>query len=373
MPTPSAAPRQEDLIDLHKIGELRLQVKRLPRPTIRDIASFSFGGNQDLCFVRREADGARSLVLVDAGSGDALGALSLPSKVGELVCSNPAWIGERRFAISLSETKVDGRAYWYVGNFNEGRLSRLAVENCPAVTAVAGLPDGGFAALTTRRMKYSSARGIHAFNALGALVWKREFHGSGGDPAEVYGPESLVWKNTNELAVLDGATDLIKLFDGLGTHLRNLKAKVTAPGGGLQSLCLDRKGGFVVLDSNGRDHIIRLDAAGNNLGHGVVQLGGGHRIPIQGMRVSPNHRIWVTDGINLLRLDGFGNTDLVLGQKSDSSRLMYPSLIHFDQHDRWFVQDRQSEAIFVFGRQGDEQSVLRPAYMTQRVIFTTAM
>ena len=133
-----------------------------------------------------------------------------------------------------------------------------------AITALAGFPDGRFAALIYHRVKYTAVHGLSLFDAQGKPLWQKEESGYAGKPEELLSPEDITRYGDDSIAVLDNIRHTVQLFDTKGAFLRSIdlnktwKREPSYP----THIVEDSKGGFAVYDFNAEFPLVRMDAKG---------------------------------------------------------------------------------------------------------------
>ena len=352
VPTPSFP-----TLDFKKLGETVLStgIVRKDRP-IRDIAAFEFDPKGRICALRAGRDNSPSLLFLSQ-EGKVLGELRLPvQKIPEHVkYSNPANVGGSRFVVSVSGQAVGSVTQWFLADFDAGTVKELHIDECPTVEAVAGFPDGRFAALTNRWMKNTSAHGIFFFDPNGKLIWKKEEDGYSGKPEDLLSPADIVPYGADSFAVLDTIRHTIQIFDTKGTlsWVIDLEKTWGREPSYLTDLAPDRDAGFLVYDFNAKQTLVQTDGKGAILAEAVPKLADGSPFRvIDGIKRSPQGDLWTSDGDSLFRLSTKYTVDLSLGQEPKPSSLSAPCCVEVGPDDRIYVGDRRTKTVHVFGTSG---------------------
>jgi len=167
---------------------------------IRELVAFDFTPDGAICALRAGRDTQPGLLLL-AQHGAVLKEMRLPiAKLpAQVRFSNPATIGGGRFVVAVSDQGEGGVAQFFLADFGAGTVNRISHTTCPSVNAIAGFPDGSFAALTTRWMKYTMAHGLCLFDSKGKLMWSKEQCGYSGKPDDLLSPEDLARCGANKM------------------------------------------------------------------------------------------------------------------------------------------------------------------------------
>ncbi len=355
-PAPEPAPVRPK-VSLRRLGETKLAGGDAGEPSqIRDLRSFDFASEGAICALRARLDTPPCLLYLSQ-KGDVMKELQVPvdNKPTPTQFSNPASVGGRKFVIAVSDQEIDGKAQWFLADFDAGTVEPMTNAMSPCVQAVAGFPDGSFVAVTARRSRYSSSEGIFLFDATGTVTWNREQNGHSGEPEDLLHPEDVTRSGTNEFAVLDVVRDTIQVFDRKGNFERFLD--LTKAWGRKPSyptdLAPDENGGFIVYDFDAKQTLVRLDPTGKIRFESSPRFADGRPFCIHdGVKLSPQGDLWTCDGDSLLRLTTNGVVDLILGDKPTPSILRDPDQAYVGPDDRVYVSDRRAKCVHVFDALG---------------------
>ncbi|MFA5206171.1 MAG: hypothetical protein WC708_17380, partial [Lentisphaeria bacterium] len=365
-PPPASKPVPLPVVSLKKLGEAALEVPRADeKPQIREVEAFEFDHDGAICVLRAGRKIPSDLLLVSQ-RGDVLKQLRLPiDKIPDRVrFSNPANVGARKFVVSVSSQDIGGTAQLFLADFTAGTVRKMEYTACPCVEAIAGFPDGRFAALTTRRQKYSMLDGIFFFDAKGKLLWSKEQDGDSRKPDELQSPVGIIRCGTNEIALLNNCWNTIQIFDANGKFLRTLdlaKAWGRKPNYPTD-IAADHAAGFLVYDFHAKQTLLRLDANGAILAASVPRLADGRPLSVRGgVKRSPQGALWTSDGDSLFRLSANSTVDLILGASPAPAVLAAPNRVEVGPDDRVYVADRRTQSVHVFAASGKHLGQCVPA------------
>jgi len=150
-PVPSIPARQ-----LSYLGSIPLPPEYVAASSpVRDLDGFVVAGRDRFAFLRREAKGPDTFVVVNS-DGQLIHQVSLnpiPIKPNTQ-WSGYIWAGGNRFLLTRSTQVLEGRASaWYVDT-STGAISPLVGFDCPNIKRIAAFPDGGFMTLNFIDAKY---------------------------------------------------------------------------------------------------------------------------------------------------------------------------------------------------------------------------
>jgi len=348
-----------------KIGELVLSSSGDgEKRKIGDLKGFDFDQRGDICATRFRRNSLPSLLLVSQ-SGELIYELALPvDKLPENIkISNPANIGEKRFVVAVSDQAVNGIARWFIADFGERTVEKLTDTTCPSVEAVAGFPDGSFAALTTRHMKYTSVNGLFFFDRTGRQLLSKEERGYSGFPDDLLSPKDITHYGINAIAVLDNIRHTIQIFDKKCVMQKSIDLqqawgrKPSYP----TDISADRDGGFIVYDFDAKHTLLRLDRNGKILTQSVPRFQDKRAFSItDGVKWSPQGDLWTCDGESLLRLSTNSTVNLILGEKPLVSVLKAPDYWWVGPEDHIYVSDRRTKCLHIFNSLGKHLGQCKP-------------
>jgi hypothetical protein len=136
-------------IKLEEVAVVRLDAKgaRMESP-IRDILGMDFDAEGRICILSARNKADPRLLQVNQ-QGEIMQDLRVPvGKQPDLAgWSNPVSVGGGKFAVTVSEGTEEGKARCFVADLNAATIKELPDFDSIAITALAGFPDGRFAAL----------------------------------------------------------------------------------------------------------------------------------------------------------------------------------------------------------------------------------
>ena len=344
-PPPAAIPDWRP----HVSGRITLRVPgRRPAPPIRDLSDFVFDGRGRIAFIRREADQSHTFILVDQ-AGKVLRSLPLPMSRDRSDPTTLAWIADDRFLVvqGSPNDRATTVAEWI--DAATGRLTPDDVFHGPIPPKIVGFPDGGFASLAWMGEE------VAAFDARGARRWSLRADLSANAPATLYMPTDIAVTTESKIAVLDVYRSTVQLFDRDGKHERTIelgrawKSQPNYP----SEIAADRDGGFVVHDRHGSPRLFRMGADGTVRARVNPRYADGRRFRLDpGARVAPDGRLWTSDGHALLRLDGDGTVNRVLGEPPNIDRLDRAVAVALDASGRIYAVAGRTGTVHVFDPDG---------------------
>lgn len=377
--TPASQPVQDDqptdagntqisTIALKHLGTIKLEIETPPAPAIRNILDWDIDDGGRIGFYRMEGSGDDTFVLVDP-AGSILCEVSL--NIGKKVLGLPKirWVGGDRWVIVAFTKQGAGVAWWVDAARNE--LLPIEEFDCARIEAVAGDRRGGFVVLAKipfrengRRVSYSGSELI-AFDRSGKRRWSV---GKGEDEQDLLpSTVSMGVTSTGEVALLDISGNHwtprgLQIFDKTGRYLHNIDLGANWAQGRGGELAVDQSNHFVLTRPHARPSTIqriRADGSGQS-GYEPRYPNERRFIPLKGVRVSPDGRLWACDGESFLRLDENGIVDRVLGEEP-SDRILRPSgWARIDQRGRSYLMDKRTGSVHVFGPTGKRLHICTP-------------
>ena len=331
---------------------------------ICEVRGFAFDAEGRIC-VFSVPDDAEPHLLQITEKGDVLKDLRMP--VGELLpdvdFAGPAHVGGGKFVVTISDSRIEGRARCFVADFQAETVTELSGFRCSAVTALAGFPDGRFAALIYHRMKSTAGYGLSWFDAQGNTVWQKEESGYPGKPEELHIPRDITRYGDESIAVLDENRHSIQLFDTKGVFLRSIdlnetrKRELRDP----KQFEQDSQGGFAVYYFDTPSALVRTDAQGRIQNECSPRFSDGRPVAVDyGLRRALDGRLWTTDGDVLLRLSDDGTVDRILGEEAGFATIHRPSYAVVGPNECVYVADGRNSAVHVFDGNGDAKGVCVP-------------
>lgn len=322
--------------------------------TIDDLGRFGFLTGCD-------CTSKQSFVVVDR-DGALVREVALPAlPKGSNASRHGAWIKGDRWVVTTSGSGEGAKssAVWVDGA--TGAVTPVIGFAAAPITSLASSHDGGFVALTTRDEGSTSTSALSAFDDQGRMRWT--VGEDIGDDTKLFSPESVTVTGANQVVVLGNIDDKLRIYGIDGHHVRTVdleKAwgrKPNYPSG----LRADAGGGVIVNDFEGSPPIVRMALDGKTLGSMTPMFSDQHRFDIRGdVQIDPDGRLWTSDGHALLRLDGNGVVDRVLGPKPDPDHLGDIAALTVDPEGRIYVADERTGAVHVFDDKGTRMRVDHP-------------
>ncbi|MBI2841520.1 MAG: hypothetical protein HYX75_24655 [Acidobacteria bacterium] len=362
---------------LKRIGGFSLAGKADTVSTpIRDICAFDFDDEGRIGFVRAEKDGSHSFVIADQqGRVIRTSRLESPTETHEVFC---AWAGDSRWVVSYGSYRRDSKAStWWVDG--ESGMSTAAGDlDCPPFNAIAGDGHGGFVAIVTREERdavasFTADEEILSFGKDGTRRWSLSARSTqnrrateGGPSTESYllSPKDLTVTATGEIAVLDVIMHNIQFYDSDGGHVRTIDLgsawgrEPSYP----TDIAADADGGVTVHDFEGPKPLVRMRADGGVQSEIQPSYTNGRPIALSaGFNISPDDRIWVSDGRTIMRLSDEGIVDKILGEPPASPLLGSIAQVVADRSGRLYALDSETGVVHVFDHSGLPLRTCEPA------------
>jgi hypothetical protein len=351
-------------IKLEEVGVVRLVGPQARKESpIQGIEGFGFDAEGRICVLSLQQSRNPHL-LVMTQQGEILQDLAVPAgRLPELAdWAGPVCIGGGSFVVTLSDGAEEGKARCFVADLKAVTVTERAGFDSFAITALAGFPDGRFAALIYHRMGSTAGHRLSLFDAEGKPVWQKASYGYTGAPEDLLSPEDIARYGGDSIAVLDVIRHTIQIFDAKGVLLRSI-ALDDAWGRSANyptDLVEDSQGGFAVYDFNTNRPLVRTDATGRIQSQFAPKFADGRPVAVRAVRRSPDGRLWATDGDVVLRLAASGTVDRILGEEATSDTLHQVECAFASLDGRVYVADRRTHAVHVFGGDGERQGVCVP-------------
>ncbi|HTE19399.1 MAG TPA: hypothetical protein VK689_13575, partial [Armatimonadota bacterium] len=236
--------------ELASRGRLVLRSPGASAGPIRDIDRFVRAGRGQIAFLRQGGSEPAALVLVDpSGKTHEIALTSIPVSK-ETQWSGLAWLGGRRFLVTLSNYHPGGYDRAWSVDFRTRSVTAVPRFRCPSILRVAGFGDGSFAVLAWSTAPYTLERSLHVFDARGKECWRRDRRSNSTGPETLRSPEDLAVTTDGQVVVLDNRENTLQFFDRTGRYLRTVSLEQAwgrkpehAAG-----LTADGKGGLIVRD-----------------------------------------------------------------------------------------------------------------------------
>lgn len=346
-------------VNLRARGAIDLGVERVRDASeVRDVMAFAIGEAGRFALIRHCSceRNERTLVIVD-GQGTLVHRVDLSAvRDSEM---QVAWAGGDRWLLVVSGDDAS-RAWWI--DAARGGMTPIDSFSAPSIKALAVMRDGGFIVLATTRANYTMRDALIAFTREGRPRWRIEEDSR--DEAALFSPQDIAVTTTGDVVVLDGIRNVLQVYAADGWHVRNLDIEASwgYKPNYVAGLGADVGGGVVVQDSRGRAPIVRMGSAGRVSSSLVPTFADGRRIrPSRAPQVSPEGKVWITDGEALLGLDVGGRVDAIVGRSPDGDVLSDVAALHVARDGGMHVVDTRTGTVHVFDAQGGRKRVLRPA------------
>lgn len=343
---------------------------------IRDICAFDFDDEGRIGFVRAEKDRSHSFVIADQqGRVIRTSRLESRSETHEVCC---AWAGDGRWVISYGSYRRDSNAStWWVDG-DSGMATATGDLDCPPVEALAGDGHGGFVAIVTREERGGidvstfddeilcidkDARRRWTLSARSSQHWPDGRSGPFPESA-LLSPEDLTVTAKQEIAVLDVIMHKIQFYGSDGRHVRtiDLESAWGREPNYPADISADPDGGVTVHDFHGPKPLVRMRVDGGVRSEIQPSYGSGRPTALTaGFDISPDDRIWVSDGRSIMRLSDEGVVDKILGEPPAAGRLGSIEQVVADRYGRLYALDGKTGVIHVFDSSGLPLRTCEPA------------
>ena len=335
----------------------------MPSNDVRNIEGFDFDNRGRIGFVRRDTPSQRTFVLISV-EGKILREVTIPLG-GELAkhgSPQAAWLAGERWVVVASGIGVEAKASaWWLDAAN-GEFEPVSGFDCPTIERVAGLRDGGFVALATKRLRYSREDSLIAFDGKGELRWEMK-QGQAQVESSLFSPDDVTVTTEGRIAVIDVIRKKVQLFNMNGKFLSVIaletawKRKPNYP----STISADRDDGLLIKDFRGNPPIVRMDRAGSVVGEFFPKHPDGRIIDaIGGIRVDSSGTPWACDGQALMRLRADGVSDRILGTAPSTEKLGRIAAVTVNQQGRIYAMDDRTGAVHIYDDAGAWLGVCKP-------------
>jgi hypothetical protein len=353
---------------LNYLGRIVLPNATMAVSKIRDVRDFVMVGRDKIAFLRAMPSEPPILFVVDY-SGNILQEVNLVSinpESEEREWSGYAWVGGSRFIVTVSNIDENGRASaWWV-DADTKMITPLRGFDCPAIERIVAFPDGGFAALTTTRAKYTSKEDLYTFNVQGKPAWSlvRDFgYGPNEGPEQLFSPDDIAVTTEGKVVVLDNIRKTIQVFDRNGSYVKTIDLKKAwgREPNYPTDIAADTDGGFIVHDFHGSFPIVRMTAEGLVRSEIAPKFSDGSTFDIlDNVKVGNDGHLWTCDSYSLLKLTDTGVVDKVIGPAPDKQKLERIDALAIDRRGRILALDERTKSVHVFDPTGKPLFVARP-------------
>jgi sugar lactone lactonase YvrE len=351
--------------ELRHLGVICLDQRRVAsRHPVRDVSAFDLDDKGRICFVRA-VPRQRPVAVLLSHAGGILGEVPFGERLSEpgATFSGPACVGGGRFVIAETPRETGLSARCYVVNCATRSAREVDFPPGLCVAALAGFPDGQFAALTKRYHKYGITDGLYVFGKNGRVVRHREQGGYGGERDDLLSPEDIVACGTNTLAVLDNIRHTVQVFtrDGRLERFVDLEQTWRREPSYPTGIAVDGSCGFVVYDFDAEWPVVRMDRQGRIVSQCVPAYSDGRPVDvIGGVRCASDGGFWVSDRHSILHLSPSGIVDRVLGEPMAVQTLAKPDAVAVSFDGRVCISDERTHAVHVFAPSGRRTAICRP-------------
>lgn len=334
---------------------------------VRNLEGFVIAGSDRFAFLRREAKGPDTFVVVNT-AGKLIHQVRLDGIpiAPKSDWSGYLWAGGDRFLLTRSELGGKGQA-WYL-DAASGAITPLAGFECPPIKRIAAFPQGGFITLNTVATKYTMWEEMYAFDAQGKQIWCQKGgngYSSEDGPERLFSPEDLTVTPDGKVAVLDNIALTVQIYAGNGRFLKRLdlekawRRKPEYP----TNIVPDANGGFLIFDFPGKPSIVRTYADGKiRVGVPLPASAAQENGTLDEIRIGSDGKIWVSDGHYLKRLTDAGKVDRVLGDRPDAAHMGRIDKLKMLSNGRIYALDSRAGAVHLFDETGKHLSVRRSGH-----------
>lgn len=356
---PTKEPPQLDTRPLEHLGTIRLGQPATTQPAIRDVRQFGFDAAGRIGFVRHDADGAATFVLVTAEGRVAAEITVANAPDGRQRDWQCAWLRDDRWVVIGIGWGVEPAHRSLRVEAEAGTFTEMPSFACPArVERLVSDRQGGFVVLVKGEFDQD---GVIAFDGEGQRRWRAPRKHSG--PDILMSPEDVALTTDGSVAVVCSFNKVVQLFDGRGKHLRRIELKNALSREPVypSEVGADRDGGLIVGDWQGTPPAWRITGRGRLVSSLDPKFADGRTFPLHfGIAAAPDGRLWTTDGSSLLRLTDKGVVDRILGEAPSPDNLGQVAGMTVDAQGRSYLVSDRTCAIHVFDAAGVRVRVCEP-------------
>jgi hypothetical protein len=336
------------------LGSIALR-HRTHDTALRDIEQFDVDDQGRFGFLRRDPDATRFLLVTDRGEVVREAAMPTPPASEQSIYFS-TWLGQSRWLLVWTRPRPGlSRGFWF--DAESGNLSEAFELPGDQAKAVAGRRDGGFFALVKPSTDESTGAELGgpqlaSFTPDGRVSWRLpDGLNAAGLAATAAGWAGVVGPNPGTVQVFDGEGKRRALVDvdrALGQHF-----------GYPTRISSDGTDGFLLEDWN---NVFALSSDGRASRKFRPRYTDGRQINrLRSLRVDAQGRLWATDETALLRLNGTGVVDKVVGALPVSGELAEAASVRLDAEDDILAIDSRTGSVHVFSRDGNWERVLAVA------------
>ncbi len=325
----------------------------LPSATeVRNVGQLHIWGDK-IVFIREDDQPSICVVALNGSVVKSIALPKIPSK------SRAGWhlaaTSGSKFIVAHSTQgdKPDSKA-WTI-DLSTGEIKALPKFQCASIEAIAGAPNGRFAALSTEFSTYTLRSHVTYYEADGTNIWDLAENGYSGAAAEIFSPEDLDIDAKGNIVLLDKISHAIQRFKPDSKFLDRIDLdkvwgrELSYP---TQITCLP-DGGYWLYDFSGEPNCYLLDAKGKiRRSHGL-KFSNGKKFDIhEDIKVDSAGRPWLTNGDSIFRVDEKGTVVQTIGEKARVTGLAEIADVHVALDGRIIAQDRSTNAAFAFNHTG---------------------
>lgn len=346
-------------IALERRGVISFDVKSGDAHSL-GVGDFEFDGAGRIGFVAPASGGRFQFTLVDPARAPPR-KVALPfGRQSDTAFPKSAWVGGDNWVILYARSNHETSTKAWVLDANAGTVALVEGFASPAPApdhGAAGAGSRGFVVLGMRHSELVITDSVTAFGATGERLWTVE------RPGMSYSPQAVATRPDGRVGVLIGISNQIVVLSDKGVRERtiDLDRSLGVKPNYVSGLDADEDGGWILHDFQGTPPVYRLDAAGRIKKAFEPRYSDGRVFRITGgVRRAPDGRLWTSDGAALLRLDGDGTVDLVLGRPPDASSIDRLASLAVDHQGHFYAADQRNGWVHVFDTGAKRLRILKP-------------
>ena len=299
---------------------------------------------------RSHRDGSQRLMRINA-AGQVDQRFALDSERGAWPDARLIWIAGDRWLLTRSLDQKRAIAEWI--DFGSGKRTPVKEFESPPIIALARASEGGFVALTQLFEGYTIIGALRAFSAEGRPLWT--VGENYGDQTQLFGAVDVSVRENGDVVVLENAGKQLKHYDQHGQYLGTTSL---AEAWGREpnyptSLSTIDAGAVIVHDFGGKPSVVRMDGDAQVSAGFTPQHPNGQRFRLQGhLRQGIDGKLWANDGSTLLRLDGDGRVEHIVGPRAEPNRLGEIATMLVSRQGQIYAVDDRTGAAHVFAANG---------------------
>lgn len=326
---------------------------------VSNIDQFFFDANDHVVFLR--SGDSPAIVEVDQ-AGKLVRKLTLPSPslVGETErfltkIKNGSYVLASSLLQDFGKTLKQAKTFAWRVDLGSGKFVPLSQFSACSIDAIAGLPDGRFAVLSTEEMMYTSARHVSLHSSSGAELWIIGESGYRGSEQDLLSPEDIAVDAKGRVVVLDNIRDSLQLFSSGGKLEKFLdleKIWKVKPNYPTHITCCDN-GQYWLNDFGNSSPCLRLDVNGKILQKFHPKMASGKLLePRDKIVVDPKGNPWISETESIYRIGNDGNVAAVVGNQPRTAGLGEIRDVEIAQDGSVFAMDSHTGSVFHFDKTG---------------------